>query len=480
MVKVSACVIVKDEEKNLPQWLACVRSLADELIVVDTGSKDRTVELALAAGAKLFSFTWRDDFAAAKNFALQKARGSWILFLDADEYFSEEDIPKVKKYIRLFDKERDVAGMICPWVNIDIDRGGTFLSESAQLRVFRRHPDIRYHGRIHEMLQTRGKAWRMVQVGDVRIWHTGYSSSVVRSKAERDMAIILSERERRGEAPSDAFYLADCCYGLGRYEEAAVWARQAVASGYTLGGRERRPYDVLLNSMMVLRQPLAEVREAVRDALEKFPGTADFKAIEGISAWQAGEYAEAETALRDALSMTEPGVGHIRAVIFGHLADIAHRRGQDAQALDDATEALKEERFYEQALSLLGEILRTLPAADAILFLNTIYDPAADAEFLIRILAKSGLYEVCLYYDKKAGGRILSEGERLLFAKAYPSAARELARSVTRGYAMEALAAKRTGTEPDLPDALRTEDTELSREMQGYISKLEQVFGTGE
>ena len=476
MVKISACAIVKNEERNLPQWLACVRSLADELVVVDTGSTDRTVELARAAGAKLFSFAWRDDFAAAKNFALQKARGSWIVFLDADEYFSAEDIPKVKKYIRQFDKERDVAGMICPWVNIDIDRGGVFLSESVQLRVFRRHPDIRYHGRIHEMLQTRGKAWRMLQVRDVRIWHTGYSSSVMRSKAERDMAIILSERERRGESPSDAFYLADCCFGLGRYEEAEGWARKAVASGFTLGGREKRPYTVLLNSILALKRPFDEVQKAVRDALKKFPGTADYKAIEGISAWQAEKYTEAETALRDALSMTEPGEGHIRAVIFGHLADIAHRRRQDAQALDDATEALKEERFYEPALSLLGEILRGLPAADTIQFLNTIYDPAADAEFLVRILAKSGLYEVCLYYDKKAGDRILSEGERLLFAKAYPSAARELARAMTRGYAMEALAAKRTGTEPDFPDALRTEDTGLSREMRGYISKLEQVF----
>ncbi|MBO6210204.1 MAG: hypothetical protein J6N99_05895, partial [Schwartzia sp.] len=290
----------------------------------------------------------------------------------------------------------------------------------------------------------------------------GYSSGLLRAKAERNLSILLSERERRGESPSDAFYLADCCFGLERYEEAEGWARKAIASGFTLGGREKRPYNVLLNSMLALKRPFDEVQKAVRDALKKFPGTADYKAIEGVSAWQAEKYIEAETALHEALSMTEPGAGHIRAIIFGHLADIAHRRRQDAQALDDATEALKEERFYEPALSLLGEILRGLPAADA--------------EFLVRILAKTGLYEVCLYYDKKAGGRILSEGERLLFAKVYPSAARELARAMMRGYAMESLAAKRTGAEPDLPDRLRDADTELSHEMQGYISKLEQVF----
>ena len=475
MVKISACAIVKNEERNLPQWLACVRSIADELVVVDTGSTDRTVELARAAGASVYSFAWRNDFSAAKNFALQKAKGSWIVFLDADEYFSQEDIPKVRRYVERFDKERKVAGFFCPLVNIDVDRAGALSDGGVQLRVFRRHPDLKYHGHVHEMLQARG-GWKMVEVRDVRVWHTGYSSGLLRAKAERNLSILFSERERRGESPSDAFYLADCCFGLGRYEEAEGWARKAVASGFTLGGREKRPYTVLLNSMLALKRPFAEVRDAVRDALEKYPGTADYKAIEGVSAWQAEDFEAAETALRDALSMTEPGAGHIRAVIFGHLADIAHRRRQDAQALDDATEALKEERFYEPALSLLGEILRGLPAADAIQFLNTIYDPAADAEFLVRILAKSGLYEVCLYYDKKAGGRILSEGERLLFAKAYPSAARELARSMMRGCAMEALAARRTGTEADFPDALRTEDTGLSREMRGYISKLEQVF----
>lgn len=476
MVKISACVIVKNEERNLPRWLACARALADEMVVVDTGSTDRTAELARGAGASVYSFAWRNDFSAAKNCALQKAKGSWIVFLDADEYFSEEDIPKVRAYIQKFDRERKIAGFFCPLVNIDVDRDGALSDGGVQLRVFRRHPDLRYHGHVHEMLQARGSGWRMVEVRDVRVWHTGYSSGLLRAKAERNLSLLLSERERRGESPSDAFYLADCCFGLERYGEAEEWARKAIASGFTLGGREKRPYNVLLNSMLALRRPFVEVREAARDALKKFPGTADYKAIEGISAWQAGDCTAAETAFRDALSMTSAGAGHIRAVIFGHLADIAHRRGQEAQALDDATEALKEERFYEPALSLLGEILRALPAADAIQFLNTIYDPAADAEFLVRILAKTGLYEVCLYYDKKAGGRVLSEGERLLFAKAYPSAARELARAMVRCCAMEVLAAQRAGMKADLPDALRRADSGIAQEMQGYISKLEQVF----
>ena len=87
MPKTSACVIVRNEEENLPRWLQCMANLADELVVVDTGSTDKTVEMAKTAGARVFSFPWCNDFAAAKNYAIEKARGMWIFFLDADEYW---------------------------------------------------------------------------------------------------------------------------------------------------------------------------------------------------------------------------------------------------------------------------------------------------------------------------------------------------------------------------------------------------------
>lgn len=476
MIRISACVIVKDEERNLPRWLDCARALADELVVVDTGSTDRTAELARAAGASVYSFEWRKDFAAAKNFALKKAKGAWVVFLDADEYFSEEDIPKVREHIQRWDKDRHTAGFVCPWVNIDTDRGGVVLFTGVQLRVFRRHPDIRYRGAVHEMLRFGGTQWRTVTAEDVRIWHTGYSSGTVRKKFERDLAILEAEQKRRGEIWSDAYYFADCCYGLERYEEAMKWARKAIDSGMTLVGLEKRPYDVLIGAMVNLRRPSAAISEIVRKALEKFPDTVEYKANEGIALWREKDYARAEAVFEAALSMAAEGTGHIRAAVLGYLADIAHRRGDAAKAMDYAVEALKEERLYEPALSVLGKILSPLPPVDVIQFLNTVYDASVDAEFLVRVLAKSGLYEVCLYYDKKAGGRILSEGERLLFARAYPSAAWELARAMVRGYAMETLAAERTGTEADLPDALRGKDAEFSREMRAYLSKLEKAF----
>ncbi len=484
MIKISACVIVKNEESNLPGWLTCAKALADELIVVDTGSTDRTAELALAAGAKIYDYKWCDDFSAAKNYALQKARGNWIVFLDADEYFSEEDIPKVRAYIHRFDKERNTAGFICPCVNIDVDRGGAYLSENLQIRVFRRHPDIRYHGHIHEMLQTRGHSWKMMQVGDVRVWHTGYSSGVVRMKAQRDLAILLANREKNGEQPSDAFYIADCCYGLQRFDEAIAWASKAIASGYVLEGRERRPYDVLLNSMLALRYPYGKVHDEVQKASVRFPDIADYKVIDGISAWQAKNYVCAAQVLEEALAMIPAQAGHIRAIVKGHLADIEHRRGRDSRALELAAESLQEERFYEPALSLICKIVRSLPSADIIQFLNTMYDAKADAEFLVPVLAKNGLHEVCLYYDGKAKDAVLSVYDRFFSAGFLDGALKEAAKGMARCCAMGVLAARRLNLQDEsdafLPAAFCLKDDEKTRpiaqEFQSYVSKYEQIF----
>ena len=427
MLKITACTIVKNEEGNLPRWLECAKSLADEIVVVDTGSTDRTVELARDAGASVYSFEWRKDFSAAKNFALRKAKGDWIVFLDADEYFRAEDIPKVRAHIENFDREKRAAGFLCPLVNIDVDRGDAIMFETVALRVFRRHPDIRYHGKIHEMLKAQGDKWQVPSVDDVRIWHTGYSSSVLRRKMERNLEILLKERERRGELWSDAYYLADCYHGLGRYEEAIEWAKKAIASKEVLVGHEKRPYDVLLDSMIMLEYSSAEICKAAKQALEKFPDSSDYKADEGTAFWKEKNYAEAEVRFNEALDMTSAGIGHVRAVILTYLADIAHRRGQETKALDYVTEALKEVRFAEFAFSLLCRIFKSLPAADVIQFLNTIYDPSADAAFLVRALAQNGLHEVCLYYDKKSEGRYLSEWERLFFARAYQAAVYEAA-----------------------------------------------------
>jgi glycosyltransferase involved in cell wall biosynthesis len=94
--RLSVCLIVKNEEKFLGQCLKSVRDLASQIVVVDTGSTDRTVEIAKEYGAEVYSFAWCDDFSAARNAALEHATGDWVLVLDADEELSAEGREKLK------------------------------------------------------------------------------------------------------------------------------------------------------------------------------------------------------------------------------------------------------------------------------------------------------------------------------------------------------------------------------------------------
>src|SRR5882724_11685213 len=92
LIMLSVCFIARNEEKNLPRALASVRGIADEVIVADTGSTDRTVEIAKESGAIVCHFPWCDDFSAARNFAISHARGDWILWMDADEELLPESV----------------------------------------------------------------------------------------------------------------------------------------------------------------------------------------------------------------------------------------------------------------------------------------------------------------------------------------------------------------------------------------------------
>ena len=121
-MKISACVIVKNEEKNIGQWLNNMRQIADEIIVVDTGSTDNTLTILEHAGITPYHFTWCNDFSAAKNYAIEQADGAWILFLDADEYFTTATLKRLRRDLEWYDRDKKAGLIFCRLINIDKDR----------------------------------------------------------------------------------------------------------------------------------------------------------------------------------------------------------------------------------------------------------------------------------------------------------------------------------------------------------------------
>jgi len=178
--RLSLCMIVRDEEKWITACLDSVRDAADEMIVVDTGSRDATPELAERCGAKVYAFAWNDDFAEARNFSLDRASGDWILLLDADERLDPAGRPAI----------RDILGSDLRLASLTVVNyyGGdppdpARSNRLAQYRLFRNSPKLRFKGAIHEQLErvpelTPASVVRLPAV----IHHYGYMDGPVREK----------------------------------------------------------------------------------------------------------------------------------------------------------------------------------------------------------------------------------------------------------------------------------------------------------
>ncbi|MBQ1739139.1 MAG: HAD-IA family hydrolase, partial [Clostridiales bacterium] len=123
-----------------------------------------------------------NDFAAAKNYAIEQATGDWIIFLDADEYFTVAAQKVFRQEMERFNRDKSVACLMCRMMDIDMDNNDRVFNTSLLARVFRRSPYIRYKGAIHEQLENTQGNKKMVFAEKLEIYHTGYSSSIIRSK----------------------------------------------------------------------------------------------------------------------------------------------------------------------------------------------------------------------------------------------------------------------------------------------------------
>lgn len=145
----SACLIVKDEEEVIARVLGCARKFADEIIVVDTGSADKTVETAKKFTDKIYDFAWCDDFSAARNFAFEKAGCDYVMWLDADDVVADEDAEKIRSL--LANADFDMAFL--PYASSE-NGEATFVYYRE--RIFRRSKNYRFSGAVHEAVAPQG------------------------------------------------------------------------------------------------------------------------------------------------------------------------------------------------------------------------------------------------------------------------------------------------------------------------------------
>lgn len=232
-LKLSQCMIVKNEENNIERALSWGKEFLYEQIVVDTGSTDRTVEIAENMGAKVYHFNWIDDFAIAKNYAISKATGEWIAFLDADEYVPEKDIDKLIELMNDI-QEKEGQGEVVDGIRLriyNLDDNNNIRTGNFNDRFFRNADNIRYEGRIHECVgRTDGEKFVVRQDEDIKILHTGYQTKEVeeKNKKDRNFELLKKEYEQDPNNVSTCYYLSNEYLRLGNREKAVQMLKKVI------------------------------------------------------------------------------------------------------------------------------------------------------------------------------------------------------------------------------------------------------------
>lgn len=243
----SICMIVKDEEKNLPRCLDSLKELIEnkdvELVIVDTGSTDNTVEIAKRYTEKVYFYEWNNDFSAARNFSISKAQGEWIFIIDADEELRKDD-GKIL-YDFLCSKESKDYNTLTVLVKNLLDIDNDTFSIVASERLFRNDGTFHYEGFIHNLPKSRGPVKHL----DVMLIHYGYISTdkeLVERKFRRTSALLKKKLE---EEPENIYYLyqLSASYLMHKdYKEALEVAEKA----YNLM-QKRVPFELRVNFLFL-------------------------------------------------------------------------------------------------------------------------------------------------------------------------------------------------------------------------------------
>ncbi len=283
----SACLIVLNGERTLDACLCSIEQHVDEVVVLDTGSTDESLAIAGRHGARLFPFSWTGDFAAARNEALERATGDWILGIDADETL--RPIP-----------QEEVRALLS---NPGIIAYHTWLCPKAEwtamrlMRLFRKHPWVRYRGAIHEDI------WEGVQkrlaAGDGEIGqsgivfdHQGFDGDQ-QSKHLRNIPLLLQELQRDPDQVWHRQHLAHCYYELGRKSEAQTLWDENVRR---LRGKGSLSLLDSLSHVALIQLMLDEGRDAgglLKEALSMFPESPDLAWLQGRERMTRGRFGEA-------------------------------------------------------------------------------------------------------------------------------------------------------------------------------------------
>ncbi|WP_160319723.1 tetratricopeptide repeat-containing glycosyltransferase family 2 protein [Paenibacillus xylanivorans] len=399
---ISLCMIVKDEEELLPHCLESVRGVVDEIIVVDTGSSDRSAAIAREHGAVVVPFVWSDDFAAARNAGLEQAVGEWILFLDADEALDETAREQIRSW---------TAASGCDGLFLNIHNytgsGQQGITVNPVLRLFKNDLEHRFEGRIHEQIAVaicRKNPQAAFHVTDMVIHHYGYQTVIVerKDKVNRNLRLLQQAVEEEPEQPFHHYNLGVEYLRMGEAEQALKTfgvAKAGIDPTLTSYAHLLFKYEIRCFQHLSRWQ---EALDHIHAALELFPEYTDLLHHCGVCEEALGETEKAELSLREAVRMgppppifhTEEGIGTYQT--WYTLGRLLEGRADLEGAVDAYVEAVRAKSSLLPPLYRIFRIMRVSGQEQHLVELIKERFAITSEEAIQKVL---GILEQCRCYD---------------------------------------------------------------------------------
>ena len=371
----SLCMIARDNERTIGPALEVIRNYVDDIVVVDTGSKDRTPEIAASLGARLFHFEWCDDFSAARNESIRHALGQWIFWMDTDDVIDDENARKVREIVS-HDVPPNVMGFLmkvrCPGT---AENGNADYVEVDQVKLFRNVPEHQFEWRIHEqILAAIRRAGGKVEWTDVFVTHANADQSPEgrARKQERDLRILELENRERPDHPFTLFNLGMTYADAGRHEEAVGHLWQSIGRAGDEDSHLRKCYALLVVSYRQLGRHTTAL-ETCNKGLKHYPCDVELRFRQASLLHHFGQLPETARAYEELLAL--PETRHLSSVDRGlkgyrarhNLADVYAALGDLAKAEALFRHVIEEAPHFQPARLGLGKVLLRQNKTDEVL-----------------------------------------------------------------------------------------------------------------